>query len=218
LILGSSSRYRAELLSRLGLPFETSTPQVDETPHAGEAPAATAFRLARDKAIEVAHRHPGAVVIGSDQVADLAGHAIGKPGSHDRAVQQLQRMSGQTVVFHTAVCVAVSGTLNLRAANAAPAPASRDRPASAEDLLFEQTRLVPVTVKFRLLSAEEISHYLLREQPYDCAGSAKCESLGIALLEAITSEDPTALIGLPLIATCRLLRAAGLDPLRPDAV
>jgi septum formation protein len=199
LILGSSSRYRAELLSRLGLPFETATPQVDETPRAGEAPAATALRLAREKALEVAQRHPGAVVIGSDQVADLAGQPIGKPGSHDRAVLQLQRMSGQTVVFHTAVCVATSNGLG------------------APPLLFEQTRLVAVTVKFRSLSLEEITCYLLKDQPYDCAGSAKCESLGIALLESITSEDPTALVGLPLITTCHLLRAAGLDPLRPDA-
>ena len=137
----------------------------------------------------MAQRHPAAIVIGSDQVADLQGQPIGKPGSHERAVAQLRAMRGQAVVFQTAVavvCVA-SG--------------------------FEQSRLVPVTVRFRALTDGEIEHYLRAEQPYDCAGSAKSESLGIALLESIDSDDPTALIGLPLIRTCTLLRAAGIDPL-----
>lgn len=191
LILGSTSRYRSELLQRLRLPFDAVAPQVDETAHPGEAPDALAMRLALAKAREVASRHPRAVVIGSDQVADLDGQAIGKPGTHERAVAQLQAMRGRSVVFQTAVAVV--------------------RPATG----FEQVRLAPVTVRFRALGDAEIEFYLRSEQPYDCAGSAKCETLGIALLDAIDSDDPTALIGLPLIRTCALLREAGLDPLRP---
>lgn len=186
LILGSTSRYRRDLLSRLRLPFEVAAPAVDETPLPGEAPADLARRLALAKAREVAARWPHAVVIGSDQVADLDGDPIGKPGTHERAVAQLQRMSGRAVVFQTAVAVV--------------------RPATA----FEQVLLAPVRVRFRRLDAMEIEHYLRLEQPYDCAGSAKSEGLGIALLDAIRSDDPTALIGLPLIRTCRMLRAAGL--------
>ena len=189
LILGSTSPYRRELLQRLRLPFDTDAPRVDENARPGEAPAALATRLALEKAHEVARRHPGAVVIGADQVAELDGQAIGKPGSHARAVAQLQSMRGRRVVFHTAVAVV--------------------RP----DTGFAQGLLAPVTVLFRALSDAEIAHYLRLEQPYDCAGSAKCETLGIALLEAIESDDPTALIGLPLIRTCALLRAAGIDPL-----
>ncbi len=192
LILGSTSRYRRELLERLRLPFEAVAPQVDETPIAGERPADLALRLALGKACEVAARHPGAVVIGSDQVADLAGTPIGKPGTHECAVAQLRAMRGQSVVFQTAVAVV--------------------RPAIG----FERVLLAPVTVRFRSLTDDEIEHYLRAEQPYDCAGSAKCETLGIALLEAIESDDPTALVGLPLIRTCALLREAGLDPLRPS--
>ncbi|MDO9091965.1 MAG: Maf family nucleotide pyrophosphatase [Rubrivivax sp.] len=191
LILASTSRYRRELLQRLHLPFEAVAPQVDETPLPGERPAALAQRLALAKAQAVAALRPGAIVIGSDQVADLDGQPIGKPGSHERAVEQLQRMRGHRVVFQTAVSV-------VRA-----------------DRHFAQTLLAPVTVSFRNLSDAEIEHYLRTEEPYDCAGSAKCETLGIALLDAIDSDDPTALIGLPLIRTCRLLRAAGLDPLLP---
>lgn len=191
LILGSTSRYRRELLARLRLTFEAMAPAVDETPRPGEAPAALALRLAEAKAREVAARHPGAVVIGSDQVADLDGVAIGKPGHHDAAVAQLRAMRGRTVVFHTAVAVL--------------------RPATG----FEAVERVPVRVQFRALSDDEIEHYLRTEQPYDCAGSAKCETLGIALLDAIHSDDPTALVGLPLIRTAAMLRAAGLDPLRP---
>ena len=190
LILGSTSRYRRELLERLRLPFECVSPQVDETPRPAEAPAALAQRLALAKARAVAALHPDAVVIGSDQVADVDGEPIGKPGTHERAVAQLQRMSGRAIVFQTAVAVV--------------------RPATG----FEQVLLAPVTVRFRELELAEIDHYLRLEQPYDCAGSAKCETLGIALLGAIESDDPTALIGLPLIRTCELLRAAGLDPLR----
>jgi len=189
LILASTSRYRRELLQRLRLPFEVDAPAVDETPQPGEAPAALALRLALAKAREVAARHPEAIVIGSDQVADLDGEAIGKPGTHARAVEQLRRMSGRRLVFQTAVAVL--------------------RPAAG----FEQVRLAPVHVAVRELTEAEIARYLELEQPYDCAGSAKSETLGIALLAAIESDDPTALVGLPLIRTCELLREAGLDPI-----
>ena len=185
-VLGSTSRYRRELLERLRLPFEVAAPEVDETPLPGEAPAALATRLALAKAHAVAARYPEAVVIGSDQVADLNGQPLGKPGTHERATEQLRQMRGQTVVFQTAlavVCLA-SG--------------------------YEQADLAPVRVRFRALGDDEIEHYLRAEQPYDCAGSAKSEGLGIALLEAIDSDDPTALIGLPLIRTARMLRAAGV--------
>jgi septum formation protein len=189
LILGSTSRYRRELLARLRVPFEVAAPAVDETPLPGEAPAALAQRLALAKAQAVAVLHPQAFVIGSDQVADLAGQAIGKPGTHERAVAQLQAMRGQRVVFQTAVAVV--------------------RPSTG----FARTLLAPVVVRFRALSDAAIERYLRLEQPYDCAGSAKCETLGIALLDAIESDDPTALVGLPLIRTAALLREAGLDVL-----
>ena len=194
LILGSTSRYRRELLSRLRMPFDVVAPHVDETPHPGEAPVVLARRLALAKAHAVARLHPGRIVIGSDQVADLDGEPIGKPGTHERAVDQLRRMSGRTAIFQTAVAVV--------------------RVASGGAAGFEGESLAPVTVRFRKLSQAELEHYLRTEQPYDCAGSAKSEALGIALLEAIESDDPTALVGLPLIRTCELLRAAGLDPLR----
>ena len=190
LILGSTSRYRRELLERLRLPFEVRSPAVDETPQAGEAPAALALRLAVAKARAVAAQAPDAVVIGSDQVADLDGTPVGKPGDHDRAVAQLRLMRGKAVVFQTAVAVVCQRSG------------------------FEASALVPVTVRFRDLGDDEIEHYLRAEQPYDCAGSAKSEALGIALLSSIASDDPTALIGLPLIRTCELLRQAGIDPLR----
>lgn len=189
LILASTSRYRRALLERLRLPFTVQAPEVDEGALAGEAPAALASRLALAKAHAVAQQHPQAVVIGSDQVADLDGKAIGKPGTHEAAVQQLRAMRGRTIVFHTAVAVVC---------------AARD---------FEAQALVPVTVRVRELGDAEIEHYLRTEQPYDCAGSAKSETLGIALLDAIESDDPTALVGLPLIRTCAMLRAAGIDPL-----
>jgi septum formation protein len=187
LILASTSRYRRELLARLRLPFEVLAPQVDETARAGEAPATLAERLALAKADAVAALHPRAVVIGADQVADLDGRPIGKPGDHPRAVAQLRAMSGRSVVFHTAVAG------------------------------YARVLLAPVRVQFRALTDLEIDHYLRAEQPYDCAGSAKAETLGIALLEAMHSDDPTALIGLPLIRTCTLLREAGLDPLSEEA-
>jgi septum formation protein len=191
LILASTSRYRHELLSRLRLPFEVLASEVDETALPGETPLQLAQRLALAKARAIAARRPEAVVIGSDQVADLDGQALGKPGTHQRAVQQLRRMRGRRVLFHTAVAV-------VRA-----------------DQAFEAAALCSVAVSFRDLGDDEIEFYLRAEQPYDCAGSAKCETLGIALLDAIESDDPTALIGLPLIRTSELLRQAGIDPLRP---
>lgn len=194
LILGSTSRYRRELLERLRLPFDVVSPEVDETPLAAESPHDLAWRLALAKAHAVARLYPDAVVIGSDQVADLDGVALGKPGSHDRAAAQLRQMRGRTVVFQTAVAVVCH--------------------ASA----FEQTRLASVQVRFRDLGDDDIEHYLRTEQPYDCAGSAKSEGLGIGLLASIDSDDPTALIGLPLIRTCDLLRAAGISLFKPQAV
>ncbi len=191
LILASTSRYRRELLERLKLPFSVQAPLVDETPQAAEKPASLALRLAIAKAQAVAVLRPNAVVIGSDQVADLDGEPLGKPGDHAAAVVQLRRMSGRTVVFHTAVAVACS---------------TRG---------FEASALAAVRVKFRHLSDAQIEHYLQIDQPYDCAGSARSEALGIALLDAIESDDPTALVGLPLIRTCQLLRAAGIEPLQP---
>jgi septum formation protein len=192
LVLASTSPYRRELLARLRVPFECVAPGVDESALAQESPVRLARRLARAKAHAVASRHPDAVVIGADQVADLDGETIGKPGSHERAVAQLRRMSGRTVVFQTAVAVV---------------RASRG---------FLADVLVPVSVRFRSLDAATIETYLRTEQPYDCAGSAKSEGIGLALLEAVEADDPTALIGLPLIHTCRLLREAGIDVLQSD--
>lgn len=186
-MLGSTSRYRAELLSRLRLPFDVAAPDVDETPHPGEAPRALALRLAMAKARAVSTSCPDAVVIGSDQVADLLGQPLGKPGTHEKAVEQLRQMRGHSVVFQTAIAVVCAATG------------------------FEEMELAPVEVRFRDLSDAEIERYLRAEQPYDCAGSAKSEGLGISLLDSIHSDDPTALIGLPLIRTCRMLRAAGLE-------
>ena len=187
LVLGSTSRYRRELLQRLRLPFEVQGPHVDETPLPGEAPATLAQRLALAKAHAVAVQHPQAIVIGSDQVADLNGQPLGKPGTHDRAVAQLRQMSGQTVLFQTALAVVCHATG------------------------FEKVELAVVRVVFRHLSDDEIERYLRAEEPYDCAGSAKSEGLGITLLDHIDNDDPTALIGLPLIRTARLLREAGLQ-------
>ena len=186
LILGSSSRYRQELLQRLRLPFDVVAPEVDETPSAQETPREIALRLALAKANAVSTRFPEAVVIGSDQVADLNGEPLGKPGTHQRATAQLRMMRGQTVVFQTALAVTCLATG------------------------FSQVDLAAVKVTFRDLTDGEIEAYLVAEQPYDCAGSAKSEGLGIALLDAIDSDDPTALVGLPLIRTCRMLRAAGI--------
>jgi len=189
LILASTSVYRRELLSRLKLPFDVAAPGVDETPLAGETPPDLALRLALAKAEAVARMRPDAVIIGSDQVADLDGAPIGKPHVHERAVAQLRAMSGRTVVFQTAVAVV--------------------RPQTG----FARTLLAPVRVRFRALDDEHIERYLQAEKPYNCAGSARSESLGIALLETIESDDPTALVGLPLIRTCTLLLEAGIDPL-----
>jgi septum formation protein len=191
LILASTSPYRRELLSRLHLTFSVENPAVDETPLPNELPAAMASRLAIAKANAVASLYPQALVIGSDQVADLNGAALGKPGTHAKATAQLRAMQGQSVVFQTAVTIAC--------------PAQK----------IQLSALVPVTVRFRELSDAEIEHYLVTEKPYDCAGSAKSEGFGIALLSAIESNDPTALIGLPLIQTCTLLRQAGMEPLTP---
>jgi septum formation protein len=189
LVLASSSPYRRELLARLRLPFDARAPQVDERALDGETPAKTALRLALAKADAVAADDAEAVVIGSDQVADLDGRAIGKPGDHARATAQLAAMRGQTAIFQTAVAVVC------RASG------------------FRAAELVPVTVHFRDLSDAEIERYLRAERPYDCAGSAKIETLGIALVARVESSDPTALVGLPLIRTCELLRQAGIDPL-----
>lgn len=189
LILASTSVYRRHLLERLRLPFDVIAPDVDEAALPHEAPAPLARRLALAKAQAVAAQHPTSVVIGSDQVADLNGEALGKPGTHARAVAQLQRMRGQTVVFQTAVAVVCQATG------------------------FAQAEVAPVKVQFRDLTDAQIEAYLLAEKPYDCAGSAKSEGLGIALLARIDSDDPTALVGLPLIRTCHLLEAAGLQVL-----
>ncbi len=189
LVLASTSRYRRELLERLRLPFDVVAPGIDEEALSGETPAETAIRLALAKADAVAATDGEAVVIGSDQIADLDGHGLGKPGDHVRATAQLASMRGRTVVFQTAVAV-VCAAMGVRVAE-----------------------IVPVAVRFRDLSDAEIERYLRAETPYDCAGSAKIETLGIALVESVASNDPTALIGLPLIRTCALLRLAGIDPL-----
>jgi len=189
LILASGSAYRKELLSRLRLPFEVIVPAIDETPLTGETPEATALRLAREKARAVAKTTPDALIIGSDQVATLDGEQIGKPGNHQNALKQLQKMRGRRVVFHTALCLWDS----------------RNNHASAAQLVNIQT-----FVTFRDLSDAELDAYLRIEQPYDCAGSAKNEGLGITILERIDSSDPTALTGLPLIALSDMLRRAGV--------
>ncbi len=187
LVLASTSAYRKSLLERLQIPFETARPDTDESPLPGEHPAATAERLAAEKARAVAHAWPDALIIGSDQVAYLGDEVFGKPGTEARAIAQLQRMRGQTVVFHTALAL-----LNTRSGHL-------------------QVEGVPTQVRFRDLSDAEIRRYVAKERPLDCAGSAKSEGLGIALLEAMPGEDPTALIGLPLIALSRMLRAEGLE-------
>ena len=186
LILGSTSPYRRQLLERLRIAFDVCAPDVDESALAGETPKQLACRLAMAKARAVAAQFPAAVVIGSDQVADLDGLALGKPGNHARATAQLQQMRGKTVIFQTAVAVVCleSG--------------------------FAQMDLAQVKVTFRELTNPEIEAYLRAETPYDCAGSAKSEGLGITLLQAIDNDDPTALVGLPLIRTCRMIQAAGV--------
>lgn len=190
-MLASTSRYRKALLARLGVPFESRPPGVDETALPHEAPADTARRLAEAKARAVATHYAAALVIGSDQVADADGVAIGKPGDHARAVAQLRMLSGRSVVFHTAVALVDARSGRCHA------------------------RLVDVLTRFRVLTPEAIENYLRRERPFDCAGSIRSEGLGIALVEAIESDDPSALIGLPLIAVIDLLRAEGVDVLAP---
>lgn len=187
LVLASTSTYRRQLLERLQYPFEVARPDTDEAPLPGEHPAATAERLAVEKARAVAEHHPDALVIGSDQVAYLGDTIFGKPGTEARAIEQLTRMSGQTVIFHTALAV-----INTRSGRV-------------------HCEGVPTEVRFRELSDAEIRRYVDKEKPLDCAGSAKSEGLGISLLDALSGDDPTALIGLPLIALSRMLRAEGID-------
>ncbi len=186
LILASTSRYRRELLARLGLPFEVASPQTDESRLPGESPQGMALRLSEAKARAVAGAHPDALIIGSDQVATVDGLIYGKPGSHERAVEQLRALSGKTVDFHTGLCL-----YNVRTGCA-------------------EACGVSTLVTFRDLTNEEIERYLRREPAYDCAGSARSEGLGIALLSRIAGDDPNALIGLPLIALCILLRKQGV--------
>lgn len=192
IVLASTSRYRRELLERLRLPFEVHAPAIDETPLAAEKPRDTALRLARAKALNVAPRFPGAVVIGSDQTVDLNATALGKPQSHQAAVEQLRSLQGRTAVFYSALAVA------------------------GPDNDQMQIDCVPTTATFRRLSDAQIEAYLRADQPYDCAGAARIESLGIALMERVESDDPTALIGLPLIRLTSMLDAAGIDVLAPQ--
>jgi septum formation protein len=187
LVLASTSRYRRELLSRLNIPFEVTAAAVDEAPLAGEAPQALALRLARLKARAVRHAWPDALIVGSDQVAVVNETILGKPGNFDRAAAQLKLMRGKPVHFHTALCV-----LNARTSR-------------------EQTALVPVTVHMRDYTDAQIERYLRAEEPYDCAGSARIEGLGIALVARLEGDDPNALIGLPLIALCNMLRNEGWE-------
>lgn len=187
LILASTSQYRKMLLARLRLPFETRSPNVDETARPGEAPRDLALRLASAKARAVARDFTDALVIGSDQVAHCEGQVMGKPGNYERATQQLRAMRGKTTLFDTALCLI-------------------DAKSGREQLL-----LVPTKVRLRDLSDAEIDAYLRAEEPYDCAGSAKSEGLGIALMEAIEGDDPNALVGLPLIALVTMLRAEGVQ-------
>ncbi len=189
LILASSSIYRQRLLQRLRLPFTAVSPDIDETPRPAEHAADTALRLAEQKARALAGRFPDALIIGSDQVAVLNGEAISKPGNHANAVQQLTAASGRRVFFHTALCLLNSGNAEV------------------------QSKVISNEVKFRRLTAEQIERYLRAEKPYDCAGSAKCEGLGIALIESIRGDDPNALIGLPLIELTTMLMRAGVSVL-----
>jgi septum formation protein len=189
LVLASTSRYRRELLSRLGLPFEVLSPDVDETPLPGESPSVTALRLSVLKAQAAAATYRDALIIGSDQVLMLDSEQLGKPGNFDKAFAQLKKMQGREMIFHTALTL-----LNSRTGKT-------------------QTRDVPTVVHIRPLSDAQITAYLHKEQPYDCAGSAKSESLGIALMERMDSPDPTALVGLPLMALTEMLGNEGIDPL-----
>ena len=187
LILASSSPYRKEMLLRLGIPFECISPDIDETPLPQEAPAALAQRLSEEKARAVSRHHPDAIIIGSDQVATLDGQPIGKPGTFERAKKQLETLSGKTVEFHSALCVTGPGRTD--------------------------TADIVTVCTFKALTALEIDTYLQKERPFDTAGSAKAEGLGIALMETMHSDDPTAIVGLPLIALSRMLRSFGINPL-----
>jgi septum formation protein len=192
LVLASTSSFRRELLSKLGVPFEVADPDVDETPLPGEAPEFTARRLARLKATSVGERHPNALVIGSDQVALLNGKQLTKPGNFDNAKKQLVAMRGRRIVFHTALALYNSATQKL------------------------QERTVPAKVTMRNYTVDQIERYLTREQPYSCCGSAKTEGLGIALIARIETEDPNALVGLPLIALTEMMANEGMDVLTWD--
>lgn len=187
LVLASSSSYRKALLARLGLPYRALAPDIDERALPDEAPVDTAMRLAQAKARKIAAAQSRALIIGSDQVAVLESRAVGKPGDHAAAALQLRAMSGKTVIFHTALCLLNAATNTV------------------------QLTSVPTTVRFRKLDAAQIERYLQRDQPYDCAGSAKIEALGIALVEQLESDDPTALVGLPLIALVSMLAREGVD-------
>ncbi|MBV6271410.1 Maf family nucleotide pyrophosphatase [Alcaligenaceae bacterium CGII-47] len=187
LILASSSPYRRQLLDRLGVPFTVQSPDIDETPRPGEAPPDLAIRLSQTKADRIVQINPGALVVGADQVAVFDGHPLGKPGNFAHAYAQLQQFSGKMVVFHSALCV-TDGT-------------------------HSEVRDIVTECQFQALTHAQIEHYLHTEQPYDTAGSAKAEGLGIALMRSMRSDDPTAIIGLPLIALCEMLRSFGLDPL-----
>ena len=189
LVLASTSPFRRELLGRLGLAFETAAPDVDETPVAGEAPRQLVIRLAEAKARAVASRFPSSLIIGSDQVACIDGAVLGKPGSRDRAIAQLQRASGRTVEFFTGLCVLDAATGEAR------------------------TIAEPFRVHFRLLTDEQIAHYVDREAPFNCAGSFKSEGLGIALFRRLEGDDPNALVGLPLIRLTDMLDQAGMPVL-----
>lgn len=186
IVLASSSAYRKSLIARLGLDCTSVAPEIEESPLTGEAPVATATRLAQAKARKIASARPSALVIGSDQVALLEDRILGKPGSHEAAFRQLRAMSGKTAVFHTAVCL---------------------YDAAGDEM---QCASVPTTVRMRELSDDAIERYLQQDRPYDCAGSAKIEALGIALVEKVESDDPTALIGLPLITLVTMLKRAGI--------
>jgi len=186
LVLASSSPYRRNLLARLGIPFESASPEIDESPLPGETPGATAMRLAQDKSKALAPRFPAALIVGSDQVAELDARALGKPLTHENAMLQLRACSGRSVEFHTGLCLLDSATG------------------------AKQTAVASNRVRFRNLADDEIERYLNREQPYDCTGSAKADAYGIVLIESIEGDDPHALIGLPLIRLVDMLRRAGI--------
>ena len=190
LVLGSSSPYRKELLERLGLPFLTDRPDVDESPRPGESPEEIVRRLSQEKALAVSVRYPDALVIGCDQVAAVEGRIVGKPGNHEAALKQLKEVSGKTITLYTGLSLLNSKTGNL------------------------QADVVPFSVTFRILTGETIEEYLRREKPYDCTGSVRVEGLGIALLERLEGDDPNALIGLPLIRLITMLKEEGLSVIR----